>query len=52
MTAIFHTSGPVVYVDDEGNATGYDDVHLRLDRYAKHCRLAGLSDDWVRSLVR
>ena len=52
MTAIFHTYGPVVYVDDEGNATGYDDVHLRLDRYATHCREVGLGDDWVRSLVR
>ena len=52
MTAIFHTYGPVVYVDEHGNATGYDDVFVRLDRYTKHCREAGLGDDWVRSLIR
>ena len=52
MTAIFHTYGPVVYVDDAGNVTGYDDVFVRLDRYERHCRAAGIADDWVRSLIR
>ena len=52
MTAIFHTYGPVVYVDEQGNATDYDDVFTRLDRYAKHCRKAGLPDSWVQSLIR
>ena len=52
MTAIFHTYGPVVYVDEQGDITGYDDVFLRLDRYTKHCREVGLGDEWVRSLIR
>lgn len=52
MTAIFHTYGALAYVDEQGNATGYDDVFLRLDRYAKHCREVGLGEDWVRSLIR
>jgi len=52
MTAIFHTYGPVVFVDDKGDVTGYDDVFVRLDRYAKHCREVGLGEDYVRSLIR
>ena len=52
MTAIFHVHGPLVYLDEQGNAVDYDDVFLRLDRYAKYCREVGLGDDYVKSLIR
>ena len=54
MTGVQTCALPIslVYVDDEGNPTDYDDVFLRLDRYAKHCREVGLGDDYVRSLIR
>jgi 2,4'-dihydroxyacetophenone dioxygenase len=52
MTALFHVHGPLVYLDDKGNAVDYDDVFLRLDRYAKHCREVGLGEDYLRSLIR
>ena len=52
MTAIFHVNGPLIYVDEAGNPTDYDDVFLRLDRYAKHCKEVGLGEDYVRSLIR
>lgn len=52
MLALFHVSGPLVYVDEKGDPMDYDDVFLRLDRYSKHCRDVGLGDDYVRSLVR
>lgn len=52
MTALFHVSGPLVYVDEAGDAVDYDDVFLRLDRYSRHCREVGLGDDYVRSLIR
>jgi 2,4'-dihydroxyacetophenone dioxygenase len=52
MTALFHVYGPVIHLDPEGNVTSYDDVYLRLDRYVKHCKEKGLSDDWVNSLIR
>ena len=52
MTAVFHVNGPLIYVDEAGNPTDYDDVFLRLDRYAKHCKEAGLGEDYVRSLIR
>ncbi len=52
MTALFHVSGPLVYVDEKGDAVDYDDVFLRLDRYSKYCREVGLGDEYVRSLIR
>ena len=52
MTALFHVYGPLLYVDDKGNAEGYDDVFLRLDRYAAHCREVGLGEDFVRAMIR
>ncbi len=52
MTAVFHVFGPLVYLDAEGNAENYEDVFIRLDRYAAHCRSVGLGEDWVRSLIR
>ena len=52
MTALFHVFGPLVYVDEKGDAEDYDDVFLRLDRYTRHCREVGLGEDYVRSLIR
>ncbi len=52
MTAIFHVYGPLLYLDEAGNAVDYDDVFTRLDRYAKYCREVGLGEDWLRSLIR
>lgn len=52
MKALFHVFGPLVYLDEDGNAEGYDDVLVRLDRYAAHCKSVGLGDEFVRTLIR
>jgi len=52
MTALFHVMGPLIYLDEKGEAVDYDDVFLRLDRYTKHCREVGLGGDYVKSLIR
>ncbi len=52
MTAVFHIFGPLIYLDEHGVAQNYEDVFIRLDNYARHCREVGLGEDWVRSLVR
>ena len=52
MLAVFHIFGPLVYVDDKGQAQDYEDVFIRIDRYAAYCRTVGLGEDWVRSLIR
>lgn len=51
MTAVFHIFGPLVYVDAEGNAQDYEDVFVRIDRYAAYCKSVGIGEDWVRSLI-
>jgi hypothetical protein len=52
MTALFHVYGPVIHLDPNGDVTSYDDVYLRLDRYMKHCKENGVSQEWVESLIR
>lgn len=52
MTALFHIYGPLIYLDDDGNAVGYEDVFVRIDKYAEYCRAVGLGEDWVRSMIR
>jgi 2,4'-dihydroxyacetophenone dioxygenase len=52
MTALFHVYGPLIYLDEDGNAEGYEDVFVRIGKYADHCRKVGLGEDWVRSMIR
>lgn len=52
MTVLFHVFGPLVYLDEAGNAIDYDDVFVRLDKYAAHCRREGLGEAYVQSLIR
>jgi hypothetical protein len=52
MTAVFHIFGPLVYVDADGVGEDYEDVFVRIERYAAYCRSAGIGEDWVRSLIR
>lgn len=52
MTAVFHIFGPLIYVDADGNAQDYEDVFVRIDRYAAYCKTVGLGEDWIRSLIR
>lgn len=52
MLAVFHIYGPLVYINDAGEAEDYEDVFVRIDRYAAYCKSAGISEDWIRSLIR
>ena len=52
MLAVFHIFGPLVYLNEDGSPADYEDVFIRIDRYAAYCRTVGLGEDWVRSLVR
>ncbi len=52
MTAVFHIFGPLIYVDANGAAEDYEDVFVRIDRYAAYRRSVGIGEDWVRSLIR
>ncbi len=52
MLAVFHVFGPLIYLNDDNTPADYEDVFVRMDRYAAYCRTAGLGEDWVRSLLR
>jgi 2,4'-dihydroxyacetophenone dioxygenase len=52
MITLFTVSGSLMYVDPQGNATGYDDVFTRIDRYRAHFESVGLGGDYVRRFMR
>ncbi len=41
-----------VYVDPQGNSTGYDDVFTRIEKYRAHFEAVGLGADYVREFMR
>ena len=52
MLTIFTVYGALVYVDENGNAAGYDDVYTRLEKYRNHFEAVGLGADTVREFMR
>lgn len=49
---LFHNTGALIYCDTDGNATGYADVFIRNDAYAKHFEAVGLGHDFVKTFIR
>ena len=52
MITFFNISGALVYVDAEGNQTGYEDVFTKIAMCRAHYRAVGLGDDYVQQFVR
>ncbi len=52
MLVLFHNFGPILFVDEHGNQTGFEDVFTRLEKYKTHCNKVGLGEDFVQNLVR
>lgn len=52
MLTLFTVQGALMYVDPEGNATGYDDVFTRIDKYRAHFEAVGLGADYVKRFMR
>ena len=52
MLTLFTVQGALMYVDPEGNATGYDDVFTRIEKYRAHFEAVGLGADYVRRFMR
>src|SRR3954451_18025750 len=42
MITLFQVNGAMIYVDPDGNNTGYDDVFTRIDRCREYYRVNGL----------
>ena len=52
MVTLFHVSGAYVYVDPDGQATGYEDVFTKLEAARAHYERVGLGADYADRFVR
>ncbi len=52
MITLFHISGALIYVDDNGQTCGYDDVHTKIEMCRRHFHEVGLGSDFVTQFVR
>ena len=52
MISLFNNAGAMVYVDDAGNPTGYEDVFSKIAMCRKHYAAVGLGEGFVDQFVR
>jgi 2,4'-dihydroxyacetophenone dioxygenase len=52
MITQFNIHGAMVYLDDAGNHTGYEDVFTKLDMCRRHYAACGLGEGYVDQFVR
>jgi hypothetical protein len=52
MITFFNIHGAMVYVDDAGKVTGYEDVFTKIAMCRKHYVECGLGESYVDTLVR
>lgn len=52
MMTLFMVQGPLIYVDPHGQATGYEDVYTRIEKYRRHFDEVGLGADHVKRYLR
>jgi 2,4'-dihydroxyacetophenone dioxygenase len=52
MMFVAFVRGALLYVDEQGNLTGYDDVFTRLEAVRKHHRASGLGDEHLQRVIR
>ena len=52
MITFFNISGAMVYVDEAGQTTGYEDVFTKIEMCRKHYQAVGLGGEYVDQFVR
>lgn len=52
MITFFNISGAMVYLDEQGNQTGYEDVFSKIEMCRKHYEAVGLGADYVDQFIR
>lgn len=52
MITLFHSMGPVIYCDEDGNTTGTTDVFDRIKACREHFEAVGLGGDFVKQFIR
>ena len=52
MITFFNIHGAMVYVDDAGNTTGYEDVFTKITMCRQHYEAVGLGGGYVDQFIR
>ena len=52
MITFFNIAGAMVYVDEAGNTTGYEDVFTKISMCRRHYATVGLGEGYVDQFVR
>jgi len=52
MITFFNIHGAMIYLDEQGQHTGYEDVHTKLAMCRRHYEACGLGADYVQQFVR
>src|SRR5215213_7508804 len=52
MITFFHISGAMIYVDEQGCPTGYEDVHTKIALCRAHYRRVCLGEEYIRQFTR
>lgn len=52
MITFFNISGAMIYVDEQGGVTSYEDVHTKIDMCREHYTKVGLGEDFVERFIR
>lgn len=52
MKVCFNVTGPLIWLDEDGEPDGYFDVHMYLDAARKHYDAVGIGADYVDKLIR
>lgn len=52
MITFFNISGAMVYLDENGKTTGYEDVFTKIELCRQHYAKAGLGADYVDQFIR
>lgn len=52
MITLFHVQGTLIYMDEDDNTVGFDNVHTKMEMCQKHFENVGLGADYVKQFVR
>ena len=52
MITQFNIHGAMIYLDDDGNTTGYEDVFTKIEMCRKHYTAIGLGADYIDQFIR
>jgi len=52
MITLFHITGAMIYVDEQGQVVAYEDVFSKIEMCRKHYTACGLGSDFVDQFIR